>query len=106
MTSRLPLLAERHDLVVAAPDEVPPHHDLLAERLAADEQRAQRFVSRLDDELVGSGGHDTEMRGRDRDALQGRSPGIHHQAVFEGRVGRDADRSRPREGPAVRRAAS
>ena len=42
----LPLLAERDDLVVAAADEVPPHDDLLAERLAADQQRAQRLDPR------------------------------------------------------------
>lgn len=37
---RLPLLAVGHDLVVAAADEVPPHHDLLAKRLAHDRRAA------------------------------------------------------------------
>ena len=36
-TTGLPLLPELHDLLVTAPDEVPPHQDLLGERLAAEQ---------------------------------------------------------------------
>src|SRR5687768_7557526 len=36
----LPLLASGRDLVVAAAHEVPPHHELVRERLPAEQERA------------------------------------------------------------------
>src|SRR5689334_7409444 len=37
--TRVPFLAECHDLIVGAADEVPPHHQLLGERLTTEEER-------------------------------------------------------------------
>src|SRR5262249_53223851 len=42
-----PRLPERHDLLVAAPDEVPPHDDVLLERGAAEQQHPRLLTAEV-----------------------------------------------------------
>jgi len=59
----------RRDLVLAAGDEVPPHLDPLAERLAADQQRTGRAGGRVQAHRLDAG----------RD--QAEPAGLHHRAA-------------------------
>ena len=106
---RLPRLARRHDVLVRAADEVPPHDDLLAERLPAEhehprplgprlEQRRRRLPCRL---------HDAELGPRQVAAREG--PPTRGRRAPPPRTPRPPGRRRRHPGPARprrRRAAS
>src|SRR6266511_1368286 len=66
--ARHPFVAVRHDLVVVAADEVPPHDDLLVERLTAEEQQPRRLPGAY--RQPGAAGAEVEQRsGAQRDAV-------------------------------------
>src|SRR5829696_10060950 len=48
----LPSVPEGDDLLVAAADEVPPHHDLLNERLAAQQDQPTAMITAQHDRLA------------------------------------------------------
>src|SRR5699024_2289821 len=103
---RLPLLAEAGDLVRVTADEVPPHDDLLAERLAADEDEASgRGTAVVDAQALAADSGVAQCRSGHGHALEGDVAGIDEQAVLEGGVDRQVQEGagvqpqlRPHEG--------
>src|SRR5688500_11747935 len=65
---RLPLVSIRDDLVVGAAHEVPPHHDFLAERLAA-QQYNPCTVPSCEGQRAPAGAGVTERTWRERGPL-------------------------------------
>src|SRR5690606_20498331 len=85
----LPLLAEAGDLVRVAADEVPPHDDLLAERLAADEDEASgRLTAVVDAQELAADARVAQCVLGDLDTFEGHVTGIDQEAVLEGGVDR------------------
>ena len=83
----LPVRAGARDVVVRAAHEVPPHDDVLAERLAPHEHRPRGGVRpRLDDERRAAGLDVPQRRRRHGRALQPHDALVDEEAVLERRV--------------------
>ena len=83
----LPHPAVGGDVVMAAPDEVPPHHQLLGERRPAKEQHAGRAVARVVQRKdTATGALIRQVRNAERDARDLDVALVEQHAVFEGRV--------------------
>ena len=105
MTSACHCAPELHDLLVVAADEVPPHHELFAERHAAQEHHPYWGVARAEREPLPSGLDIGELRpgdgGRGIRALgvdrEHHVAGVDEHPVLEGRIELEVDRPVGRE---------
>ncbi len=88
----LPRLAGGDDLVVRATDEVPPHDDLLAERLAGQDEDAGALVPRRQQERASVADpatrtrrrlHDTQLGRRNRRTGEVHRPTVHQHPDLE-----------------------
>lgn len=78
----LPVISGRDDVLVAAADEVPPHHQILAERLAADQREV--CAVRAAERKFGALGAQVQQRARtDLGARDGDLALDHQHRIFE-----------------------
>ena len=83
----LPLLPIRRDVLVAAADEVPPHHQLLGKRWAAEQQDARGALAAVDEvQPITTGGLEREVGDVERGARDLDAALIEQHAVLEGAV--------------------
>jgi hypothetical protein len=96
--------AERGDLLVAAADEVPPHHDLFGERRAAEQEDSGRAVAGVDQlELPGTWGEIGKFALARLGSADGDRPGVLQDAVLERRIGIEDEAGAGLEGSVRRR---
>src|SRR5215469_6419953 len=89
----LPLLPEAHHLFVAAADEVPPHDDLLTERLTAQEEDPGGLGrAGLQCDRGGAGGLEHDLTHLGGGAAHGQAAGVAEEPVLVDRVDFDLKR--------------
>src|SRR5215472_4690047 len=95
----LPLLPEADYLLVAAADEVPPHDDLLTERLAAqDEDPGGLRRAGPQRDRGGAGGMEHDLTRLGSGAANGQAAGVTQESVLVSRVDLKIKRKAGREG--------